>query len=60
MNNPLRYLAITQDPMECVGERLFHALDKELNKQFRLFLRPKVTEIKNSRLKINCLGLHRK
>ena len=38
--------AITQVPMESVGERLFYAVDKELNKQFRLFLRLKVTEIK--------------
>ena len=42
------------------GERLFHAVDKELNKQFRLFLRLKVTEIKNLRLEINGLRLHRK
>ena len=76
MNNPLRYRAclehialhnndhtpraITQDPMESVGERLFHAVDKELNKQFRNFLRLKVTEIKNLRLEINGLELHRK
>ena len=52
--------AITQVPMESVGERLFHAVDKELNKQFRLFLRLKVTEIKNLRLEINGLRLHRK
>ena len=28
--------AITQVPMESVGERLFHAVDKELNKPFRV------------------------
>ena len=52
--------AITQDPMESVGERLFHAVDKELNKQFRLFLRLKLTEIKNLRLEKNGLRLHPK
>jgi len=42
------------------GERLFLAVDKELNKQFRLFLRLKLPKIKNLRLEINGLKLHRK
>ena len=46
--------------MESVGERLFHAVDKELNEQFRLFLRLKLTEIKNLGLETNGLRLHRK
>ena len=46
--------------MESVGGRLLHAVDEELNKQFRLFLRLKLTEIKNLRLEKNGLRLHRK